>query len=69
MIALVVLTAFYRILCGLNVTENLGPIISTTLYMFRDVATFIVIWILVVVAFTLSSYACFGDLEYFTDLN
>lgn len=37
--------------------------------MFRDVATFIVIWILVVVAFTLSSYACFRDLEYFTDLN
>ena len=64
-IAVVALFSFVRILINLFVTELLGPILSTTLYMFKDVATFILIWFLVLMAYTMSSFICFNDNENF----
>ena len=42
---------FIRIIMGLITTKTFGPIISTIIFMFNDIAVFIVIWILVLVMF------------------
>ena len=43
--------AFIRIVLGLITTKTFGPIISTIIFMFNDIAIFIVIWIIVLVMF------------------
>ena len=43
--------AFIRIIMGLITTKTFGPIISTIIFMFNDIAVFIVIWVIVLVMF------------------
>ena len=43
--------AFIRIVLGLITTKTFGPIISTIIFMFNDIAVFIVIWVIVLVMF------------------
>lgn len=51
-IGVIVLLSYAKQLCALMVTEILGPIITTIMYMFADIKTFIVIWVIVLVMFT-----------------
>ena len=51
-----------RIILALIVTELLGPLISTMLYMFNDLATFLVIYGAVIIGFTLSAMMGFQDI-------
>ena len=50
--AFVCIFGFSRLLFGLQAFETLGPIITTILFMFADVANFINIWALCVLMFT-----------------
>ena len=43
--------SFMRVICSLIVTQSLGPIISTIMYMFKDILLFLSIWLLVVLMF------------------
>ena len=53
--------AFIRQLLGLQVTKALGPIISMILVMFKDVAQFIVIWFIVLIAFASVGFMTFKE--------
>lgn len=50
---------FIRFLIALVVNETLGPIISTIIYMFKDMSVFIVIWTIVLSGFTMISILTF----------
>ena len=53
------LVSFLRQLLGLTVTRSLGPIVSTIIEMFKDVAKFIVIWALVLLGYTSVGFLTF----------
>lgn len=44
-------------------TESIGPIIITILFMFKDIATFLTIWGLVLISFTASFDFCYQDIK------
>lgn len=52
---------FLKLLLSLNVNKTLGPIISTIIFMFNDIAVFIVIWLIILVGFTIVSMIAFQD--------
>ena len=49
----------------MKVTERLGPIISTIIYMFSDIAAFLVIWVLVLFSFAMVGVLTFADVVVF----
>lgn len=52
MSAIITIFGFTRMLLAFSAFETLGPIITTIIFMFNDVAVFIVIWGIVVIMFT-----------------
>ena len=58
-LGLMTLFAFVRQLLSYQVTQTLGPIISTIIVMFSDVAQFILIWIFNLLASTVVSFLTF----------
>ena len=60
------LIAFIRQLLGLTVTRQLGPIISTIIVMFKDVARFILIWVFVLLGYSSVGFITFQEVP---DLN
>ena len=56
---------FIRLLLSLILTQTLGPIISTIIYMFNDIAVFIVIWLITLIGFTLVSMVTFNPVAVF----
>ena len=50
------LVSFIRQLLSYQVTEGLGPTISTILAMFADVKNFIVIWIYVILGYSVVAF-------------
>ena len=50
----VALFQFTRMGCSLIVTQSLGPIISTIMYMFKDIIVFLAIWVIVLHVFIFS---------------
>ena len=57
------LVGYLRFLTALRGTETLGPIISTIIYMLKDVSSFLVVWLLVILAFAQASVSMFQDVE------
>ena len=53
------LISFVRLLLGLTVTRQLGPIVSTIQAMFSDVGQFIVIWLFVLLGFSSVGFITF----------
>jgi len=53
---------FIRLLLSLMLTKTLGPIISTILFMFNDIAIFLVIWLIILVGFTMVGVLTFSEL-------
>lgn len=51
---------FVRLLLTLVLTQTFGPIISTIIYMFNDIAVFIVIWFITLLGFTLVAQSTFN---------
>lgn len=48
----ITLLNFSRLLVSLKTTETLGPIITTIIYMFKDVLVFLAIYAIVIIMFT-----------------
>ena len=64
------LLSFGRTLLSFTVTRSLGPIVSTILVMFNDVAQFIAIWFFVLIGFSTVGFVTFQEvpsLRKFTD--
>ena len=59
----VALFQFTRMGCSLIVTQSLGPIISTIMYMFKDIIVFLAIWVIVLHVFIFSGIFMFKDCE------
>ena len=57
------LLGWLRLLVTLQVTKLLGPIISTILYMFKDISVFICIWGIVLMGFSMVSVLTFQQVE------
>lgn len=57
---------FIRIIIALQVTETLGPIISTIIYMFSDIGVFIVIWFINLVTFSMVGVLTFNEVPALT---
>ena len=55
------LMTFIRQLLGLQVTKSLGPIISMIIVMFKDVGQFIIIWFIVLIAFSSVGFMTFQE--------
>ena len=51
----------------MKVTQTLGPIISTIIYMFDDIATFLIIWMLVLFGFTMVGVLAFNEIDKLRD--
>lgn len=62
---LLAIFGYCRLLIGFSVTETFGPIISTIIFMFNDVAIFIVIWGIVIFMFTSVSIMMWQEVEVF----
>lgn len=54
---------FVRIMLELQLTRTLGPIITTITYMFYDIAIFIVLWLIILVGFTIGAINIFNEIE------
>lgn len=52
-----------RLITSLMMYEKYGSIISTTLYMFNDVAIFIVVWYLVLMSFSMVALFVFSEVK------
>ena len=61
LIGLLAFFGYMRLLIGLKVTKTLGPIISTIIYMFKDIGVFIVIWFIVLISFTMVAVLTFNE--------
>ena len=57
----IAIIGFLRTIFSLMVTESIGPIIITILFMFKDIATFLTIWGLVLISFTAAFDFSFQD--------
>ena len=60
---LITLFNFTRLLVSLKTTETLGPIITTIIYMFNDVLTFLAIYLIVIIMFTSFGVVVYVDVE------
>ena len=57
------LVAFLRQLLSWTVTQQLGPIVSTIIVMFKDVGQFLVVWFFVLLAFSSVGFITFREVE------
>ena len=64
---LITFASFMRVMLSITVTETLGPIISTILYMFRDIKTFLIIWFIVIIMFTATGNWTFSEIPEMED--
>lgn len=59
--SIIVGTVWLRLILGLKVTRLLGPIINIVFKMLKDVAVFLVLFMLVLILFT-----CMGQISFST---
>ena len=50
---IVAFLGWIRIIMSLTVTQTLGPIINMITFMFKDIAVFLIIWSMILIAFSM----------------